>query len=78
MQMLAPGARANMAQRSLKEADEKEAKVMQQLDTAMEVTNLAIEAYRTNAESIISQYNDEEKTGWDDVEVAVNSFVMIV
>jgi hypothetical protein len=49
MKMLAPGARASIAQRNLEEASQKESQGRQLLDTAVEATSLNLDAYKSSA-----------------------------
>jgi hypothetical protein len=58
-------ARASVAQLSLEEADQKEAKERMQFDETLEVKSLASTAYRANAESLLAQCDEEAKAGLD-------------
>lgn len=75
MKMLAPGARASIAQRNLEEAGQKESKGRQVLDSAVEVTAVALRAYKTSAETLSAKYEQEDVTGWEDVKVVLELFV---
>lgn len=52
MKVLDPSTRVSMAQHIIEEADQKEAKERQLLDSAMELTGLSLEAYRSSADSL--------------------------
>lgn len=67
MKILPTGARASYAQKSLEEADQREAKGRHHFDTAVEVAALALDAYKTNAESLLSNFGDDESSGWESI-----------
>lgn len=75
MKMLAPGARASIVQRNLEEADQKEFKGRQILDAAVEATARALDAYKFSAEALSVKYEAEDKSGWLDIKVVLESFV---
>jgi len=75
MKMFAPGARASIAKQSLEEADTKESKGRQLLDAAVENSSRALENYKSHATTLVEKYEQEEKSGWDDVRITVSSFV---
>jgi hypothetical protein len=75
MKMLAPGARAGIAQRNLEDAGQKESKGRQLLDMAVETTSQNLNFYKSSAEALSSKYEEEDKAGWDDVKFALESFV---
>jgi hypothetical protein len=60
MKVLDPSMRASVAQLSLEEADHKETKERQLLDSAMELTALSLEAYRSSADPVLRQCEAEE------------------
>ena len=78
MKILPTGARASFAQRSVEEADQREAKGRQHLDAAMEVASLAVEAYQTNAESLLAKFDEEEAAGWERLRKASQAFVQLI
>lgn len=72
--ILGPGAREAVAQRVLKDANEKESKEKQQLVSAVEAASAALTVYKSDAENTISRYDEEERTGWLDIESSIESF----
>lgn len=72
---LPPGARASVAQLSLEEADQKEAKERLQYDETLDVKSLALKAYKSSAEALMAQCDEEAKSGWDHCRFVVESTI---
>jgi hypothetical protein len=75
MKILPSGARVSLAQRSLEEADQREAKNRQQMDTAVEVSGLALDAYKTQTDLLLTRFDEDESGGWESVKRAMVAFV---
>jgi len=76
MKIFAPGVnRASIAKQSLEEADSKESKNRHLLDAAVEASSRALEHYKSHATALVTKYQQEEKSGWEDVRITVDSFV---
>ena len=75
MKIMPAGARATFAQRSMDEADQREIKGRQHFDTAREVTTLALDAYKTNANKLLAKFGEEESRGWDSIKETMEEFI---
>lgn len=77
MKLLNHSSRISVAQRALKEADEKQAKETQLLVSLRETTIVVKETYKKDAESVVARYDQEEKQGWNDVRSTIEAFAKL-
>lgn len=77
MKVLDPSTRATMAHLSLDEADQKESKERQLLDSAMELTALSLEAYKSSADTVLRQCGDQEPVDYGSLLVAFGAHVAV-
>lgn len=75
MQMLTPEARRAVAERTLQEADQKEAKVKQALDNAIAHKNQCVESYESKTAPRSQQFKEEAIAGVDGIKIALGDLL---
>ena len=75
MQMLTPEARRAVAERTLQEADQKETKGRQALDSAIAHKNKCTESYMSKTAPLVKKYEEEEIAGVEDIQVAMGDLL---
>lgn len=71
MKVLDPAMRASLAHANFEDADHKESKERQLLDSAMELTGLSLDAYKSSAESFLL-HCDQKVEGHDDIIASIS------
>lgn len=75
LKIMSPDARRKFAQTSLEEANEKEAKGKQALDTAVAARAMAIQSYTDSAKPMIDTFRKDDKTAWDTIRSSMESSI---
>jgi hypothetical protein len=71
LSMLNPSTRASLAQNNLEQADEKEVKSRQVLDSASKEMKRLCDKYRDSAEHLCAQFDKEDEGGWGEMNIVM-------
>jgi hypothetical protein len=78
LSMLNPSTRASLAQNNLEQADEKEIKSRQVLDSASKEMMRLCDKYRDNAERLSAQFDKEDEGGWGEMNKVIGQLLSLV
>jgi len=78
MKLLTAGTAASIAQQTLEDADEREAKERECLDNAIEETSRVVDKYKQNAMGWMKQFEEEDNEGWGDVSAPFSSLADLI
>ncbi|GAX10622.1 hypothetical protein FisN_14Lh129 [Fistulifera solaris] len=78
LSMLNPSTRASLAQNNLEQADEKEVKSRQVLDSASKEVKRLCDKYRDNAERLSAQFDKEDEGGWGEMNTVIGQLGSLI